>query len=88
MAGLLAAYLDHAGRYYRTPDGRPTATVFHCKDVGKALCALYAHRPAAEFGPLCLKAALQRWANERRTRSQCNRRLIVVKRIFKWAASE
>lgn len=88
VAAVCAAYLRHAERYYRTPDGRPTSTVAHCKDVGQALCELYAHKPAAGFGPLMLKAALQRWADQRRTRSACNRRLCIAKRLFKWAVSE
>lgn len=88
VAALLDRYLRHAEAYYRTPDGKATATYWHAKDVGKALCELYADKPAAGFGPMDLKAALQRWANDRRTRSQCNRRLIVVKRVFRWAVSE
>ena len=56
--------------------------------VIRALRELYADTPAAGFGPLALKAARQKWVNDGRSRTECNRRVGMVKRIFKWAASE
>lgn len=88
MAGMLDLYLKHADRYYRTPDGRRTSMVCLLRIVGKALCELYAHRPAAEFGPLMMKAAVQRWVDRGHSRVECNRRLRITRGIFKWAASE
>jgi integrase len=35
-----------------------------------------------------VKAARQQWINEGRSRTECNRRVGVIKRIFKWAVSE
>ena len=58
------------------------------KIVLRALRELYGKTIAAEFGPLRLKAARQRWVNEGRTRTECNRRVGMVKRIFRWATSE
>jgi DNA-binding response OmpR family regulator len=49
---------------------------------------LYADKPGAEFGPLCVKAARQKWINDGRSRTECNRRVAMIKRIFKWAVSE
>ena len=54
----------------------------------RALRELYADKPATEFGPLYLKAARQRWVNDGRSRTECNRRVGIVKRLFKWAVSE
>ena len=58
------------------------------KVVVRALRELYAEKPVAEFGPLCVKAARQRWVNEKRSRTECNRRVAMIKRILKWAVSE
>ncbi len=73
---------------HRTPDGKPTSEIYECKIVVRALRELYGDTSVAEFGPLALKAARQKWVNEKRSRTECNRRVGMVKRIFKWAASE
>jgi integrase len=88
MAELLLAYLDHAERHYRTPDGKHTSEIYEVRVVIRALRELYADKPVAEFGPLCVKAARQRWVNDGRSRTECNRRVGIIKRIFKWAVSE
>ena len=54
----------------------------------RAVRELYADTPVAEFGPLALKAARQRWVNDGRSRTECNRRVGMIKRIFKWGVSE
>jgi integrase len=88
LADLLLAYLDHAERHYRGPAGTPTSEIYEVKIVIRALRELYGDKPIAEFGPLCVKAARQRWVNEGRSRTECNRRVGLIKRIFKWAVSE
>jgi integrase len=88
LAELLLAYLEHAERHYRTPDGKPTSEIYEVKIVVRALRELYGDKPVAEFGPLCVKAARQRWVTEGRSRTECNRRVALVKRIFKWAVAE
>ena len=88
LAELLTLYLDFAERHYRGPAGEPTSEVYEVKVVIRALRELYADTPVAEFGPLALKAARQQWVNEKRARTECNRRVAMVKRIFKWAVSE
>jgi integrase len=88
MAELLLAFLGHAEQHYRSHDGELTSEIYEVKVVVRALRELYADTPVAEFGPLALKAARQKWVNEKRSRSECNRRVGMVKRIFKWAVSE
>jgi integrase len=88
MAELLLAYLDHAERHYRRPDGTTTSEFQECKLVVRTLREMYAERPAAEFGPLALKAARQAWVHAGLARSEVNRRTNIARRIFKWAASE
>lgn len=82
LAELLAAYHDHAERHYRGPDAKPTSEIYEVKVVIKALRLLYARVPATEFGPLKVKAARQLWVNEGRSRSECNRCVGVIKRLF------
>ena len=88
IADLLLAYMVHADQHYRGPDGKPTSEIYEIRLVVRALRELYAEKLVIEFGPLSVKAARQKWVNEGRSRTECNRRVGVVKRIFKWAASE
>jgi integrase len=88
VAELLVAFMGYAADHYRTPDGKPTSEIYECKIVVRALRELYAETPVSAFGPLALKAARQKWVNEKRSRSECNRRVGMVKRIFKWAVAE
>jgi integrase len=88
VAELLVAYLNHAERHYRTPDGKLTSEIFEVRVVIRALRELYAETPVATFGPLCVKAARQKWVNDGRSRTECNRRVSLIKRILKWAVSE
>jgi integrase len=85
---MLLSYLEHAERHYRGADGQPTSELRECKLVVKALRELYPDLPAAEFGPTKLKAVRQGWVNAKLSRSECNRRTNLVRRIFKWAAAE
>jgi integrase len=88
IAELLCAYLAFAESHYVDPDGKPTSELCMVKIVLRALRELYGKEIAVEFGPLRLKAARQKWVNEGRTRTECNRRVGMVKRIFRWATSE
>jgi integrase len=88
LVELLFAFLEHAERHYRLPDGELTSEIYEVRVVVRALRELYADKPVAEFGPLCVKAAQQRWVNDGCSRTECNRRVGMVKRILKWAVSE
>jgi integrase len=88
IAELLLAFQLHADRYYRGADGKPTIEIYEVNLVIRAIFDLYSDLPVAEFGPLRMKAALQLWVKEGRSRSECSRRLGVVKRIFKWGVSQ
>jgi hypothetical protein len=79
MAEVLLAYLDHAARHYRGPDGRPTSEYRECKLVARTLRELYADRPAAQFGPLLLKATRQAWVIAGLSRPEVNRRTNLAK---------
>jgi len=88
VAEVLLAYLDHAEQHYRTVDGKPTSEIYEVRVVIRAVRELYADTPVAEFGPLCVKTARQRWVNDGRSRTECNRRVAILKRILKWGVAE
>jgi integrase len=85
---LLAAYKDFAEGHYRAPDGTPTTEAEHMRVVSRHVRGLYGDTPAAEFGPLALKAVRQRFVNAGWCRKTVNQQTERVRRIFKWAASE
>lgn len=85
---LLAAYKDFAEGHYSAPDGTPTGEAGHMKVVSRHVRALYGDTPAAEFGPLALKAVRQRFVNAGWCRRTVNQQTERVRRIFKWGASE
>lgn len=85
---VLAAYLTHAERHYRKPDGSQTSELREHKLVMKALRENYGETAAAEFGPLKLKALRQGWVGAGLSRGECNRRTGIARRIFAWAVAE
>jgi site-specific recombinase XerD len=88
MAELLAAYMEFAARYYVDADRKPTKELAVLKYAVKPVRELYAHTPAAEFGPLALKAVRRHMIDADLSRALVNRRVGAVKRAFKWAVSE
>jgi hypothetical protein len=56
--------------------------------VIRSVCEVYGDGPAAEFGPLELKAVRQGWIVAGLSRAECNRRANIVRRAIKWAAAE
>jgi integrase len=85
---VLLAYLVHAQQHYRGPDGDPTDEIRHVKTVCRFVRELYGDVPAAEFGPLALKAVRQKFIEVRWCRKTVNARVERVRRIFKWAVAE
>lgn len=53
---LLVAFRAHVDRYYVRADGSPTTEPGNFRHSLLFARALYGHAPAAEFGPLALKA--------------------------------
>jgi integrase len=88
VAEVLLAFLTHAERHYRGTDGEPTSEYREYRLVVRTLRELYGHTPAADFGPLCLKAVRQSWVAVGLARSEVNRRTNMARRVLKWAAGE
>jgi hypothetical protein len=78
---LILAYLDHCDHYYGTaPKEREKIRLSL-----RPLVALYGPTPAAEFGPLALRAVRSDMETSL-ARTAVNMRVGVIKRLFKWAA--
>lgn len=88
VAEVILAYHQHATRYYVDPDGNPTKELVVIRYALRPLRELYGTAIASEFGPLKLKAVRQRMIDAGLSRGLINRRVSVIKRVFKWAASE
>lgn len=82
---VLAAFLKHANQYYRKPDGTKTKTVSAFICSWRELKPLYGRTPAAEFGPLALKAVRQRIIDGGASRDYANRSVANIRATFKWA---
>ncbi|MBM3982732.1 MAG: phage integrase family protein [Planctomycetes bacterium] len=85
---VVRAFWDHAEAHYRGPDGAPTSEMGWLRESLEALVKLYGHTPAAEFGPLALRAVRQTWIAADYCRTTVNARTNRVRRVFKWAVSE
>lgn len=85
---VILAYSRHAESYY-VKHGKPTREVGHIRLALRVVRKLYGKIPAAEFGPLALKACREEYARTGELcRANVNRRVNHVRRMFKWAVSE
>jgi integrase len=85
---VLLRYLAFATMHYTGRDGGPSSALAEVKLTIRAVRSLYGAIPAPEFGPLKLRAVLQSWVGAGLSRAECNKRLGIAKRIFKWAVAE
>lgn len=86
VSSLIVKFWAHAERYYRNPDGTPGRELLNFKNALKPLRKLYGATPAAEFGPLALKAVRQSMiADLKWCRNVVNRQTTRVRQVFKWA---
>lgn len=88
LVEALEAYHRHAEQHYRGPDLKPTSELAEVRLVVRALREMYGQEPAADFGPLKLKAVRQGWVLAKLSRNEVNRRTNIVRRVFKWLAGE
>lgn len=85
---VMLAYLRHAERYYVKPDGSPASELANIKCAVRPVRELYGATQAAEFGPLALRAVRGRMIEADLCRSEINRRMERIRRMFKWAVAE
>src|SRR5262249_35612413 len=62
---LLLAFLEHAERHYRGPDGNPTGELREYKLVSRHVRELYGETPAADSGPPNLQSVRHRMTDAR-----------------------
>jgi integrase len=87
VAELAVHYWRFAGSYYRK-DGCPTR---HLQVVRLALRPLresYGLKSSSDFGPLALQAVQHQLVATGKARSHINHLCGIIKRVFKWAASQ
>lgn len=82
---VVARYWRFAQRYYVCPDGRPTGEVNNIRQALRPLKELYGHSKAVDFGPLTLRAVRQRMIDVGWCRTNINRMIDRLKRLFRWA---
>lgn len=99
VAEILLAYVKFAKVHYRK-HGQDTGTWTNQKPTVNALRSMYGDTPAAEFGPLRLKAFRLELCKPREirrggrvevrtaTRKHINEQIAIVRRIFRFAVSE
>ncbi len=84
---VIAAYLRFAHTYYRK-DGKLTNEIKTVKRALSVVKELYGRESATKFGPLALKTVRQAMIEKGWCRTQINKQVDRVKRVFKWAVSE
>lgn len=84
---LLLAFLQHAKKHYRHPDGTPTREFDNFRDALRPVRRLYACTSASDFGPLALRALQQDMIKSGLCRTTINARIRRVRHVFKWATS-
>jgi integrase len=85
VAEIIAAYRKHCRQYYLDADGTVGRATVNIDEALKPLFRLYGKTPAAEFGPLKLKAVRQQMISHGRVRTNVNRHVTRVRGMFKWA---
>jgi integrase len=80
-------FLKHSETYY-TKHGKQTSEVDRIRRALRFTCELWSSLPAADFGPLKLKAVQSSMLAAGLSRNSINSLLGCVRRCFKWAASE
>ena len=87
VSEMIVHYVKFAERYYSF-EGKPTKEFQGMLDAVAPLNELYAETFVGEFGPTKLKALQAHLVSLGLCRTEVNRRIGRIKRVFKWAVSE
>lgn len=88
VSTVIAAFWQHATRYYVEPDGRPSGEQTNFRETLRPLRRLYGPTAAKDFGPLSLQALMAEMVRLGWCRSHVNRQASRVRHVFKWAAAQ
>ncbi|MBI83421.1 MAG: hypothetical protein CMJ81_09515 [Planctomycetaceae bacterium] len=87
VSEVLVKYLEYAENYYL--GGNSSSKEFRAMvDAVAPVNEFYGDSPADEFGPLKLKTLRQHLVEHGLCRTEINKRVGRIKRVFKWAVSE
>src|SRR5262245_13753715 len=81
---MILAVWKEAELHYRHPDGTPTGELDNLRDALRPLRRLYGTTPAADFGPLALRAVRDAMARDGLARTTINARVNRIRRAFRW----
>lgn len=81
---LCLMFMEFAEGYYRRRDGTPTGTVGNIRSALKYPVQLYGTTRVRDFGPRKLKAVRQAMIDDSRCRTNINRLIHWVRRVFRW----
>jgi hypothetical protein len=81
---LAIMFVEHAEEYYRRSDGTPTGTTPNIKDALRYVIRLCGTTRVLEFGPRKLKNVRQATIDDGRCRTNINRLIHWVRRVFRW----
>lgn len=85
IAELVLQYLRHAEGFYQK-NGKPTSELDLIRSAVRPLVRLFGATPAAEFGPLSLKAIRAAMIEAGWVRETCNQAVNRIRRMFRYAA--
>lgn len=98
LAEVLSRWWVHAEGYYRKADGTSKTELTSFRYALRPVHFLYGARPAADFGPLALKAVRQllvtgyqhpeHGQQRPQSRKVVNRNVVRIRTFFRWAESE
>jgi hypothetical protein len=86
VAELIAAYVRHTDSYY-VHDGKPTSQAMLVRLAMGVLKRLHGHLLVSEYGPLRLLEIQQALIQSGLSRTECNRRVNLIRACFRWAVS-
>lgn len=81
---MIPRFVTWAKGYY-IKGGKPTSELGNAKVTMRLLKELYGLTPANEFSPIKLKALREGFIGHGYCRSECNRRCMIIKRLFRLA---
>lgn len=88
VAGIILSYNEHAVAYYRRADHTPTGEHVNIYHALKPLGEIFGKVDADELRPHHLEAYVQQQIAANTARSTINKRLGIIKRMYRWAGAQ
>ncbi|MEQ8790065.1 MAG: site-specific integrase [Pirellulaceae bacterium] len=85
---LALLYIEFASSYYRKPNGEPTSEITSIRHALRPLIRRFGTSPIRDFGPRKLKQVREDLIRVGHCRTNINRMVDRIKRMFTWGVSE